>query len=150
MYFFIDLQYNDNDRIPPYFNDLVNYLLNYVETRGLLRVSGRCDYVQILLDDILFKNKKIKDIQLKFSPHDIVGVLKGILRKLTEPIIPVSCFLSLINGIMSNNGSKEKNIITCHTILHELPIPSHYLLELLGKLWYNIHINSSVNGMDGI
>lgn len=99
---------------------------------------------------LLFERKKLKDIELKYNSYDICGVMKGVLNKLSEPLIPYQYFNEIISiKADSRNEMKsvEEIINLWNRILDNLGKSKIELLKLLFNFLNNVNKESVINHM---
>lgn len=146
----IDRYYNKHHYLPEYFNDIFDYLNRDVKIVGLLRIPGQCNTVSKIIRMLLFEKKKLKDIEFKYNSYDICGVMKGVLNKLSEPLIPYQYFNEIISikADSRNEMKSVEDIINLwNRILDNLNNSKIELLKLLFNFFNNVNKESVINHM---
>lgn len=113
---------------------LIVHCINEIETRGLTevglyRVSGSDRDVKALKEKFL-KNNGIPNLQ-ELDIHILCGCIKDFLRSLSEPLIPLSLWVTFSNAsqmIPSDDSDNNREVIAA---IEKLPQPNRDTLAYL-------------------
>lgn len=146
----LDRYYNQHKDLPEYIKDIFEYLNKDVKAVGLLRIPGQCTTINTIIKKLLFEKKRLKDINIKYNSYDITGVMKKILNKLSEPLIPCGYFYEIINIKVDdrNDINTVNEIINLwNRILDNLCKSKIELMKLLFNFLDQVNKSSEVNHM---
>jgi len=133
------------DRLHYFFVSLLRFLLTEeaLLTVGLFRIPGSADEIRYYMN--LFNEGK--EVILKCSSHDAVGLLKEFLRKLPEPLIP-GLFNAQIPLLIEQYKTNNAQLLSeLKFIVQSLPPGNFAVFRVLVLLMVEVTKQSAVNKM---
>eukprot|EP00005_Dracoamoeba_jomungandri_P010167 CAMPEP_0174269994 /NCGR_PEP_ID=MMETSP0439-20130205/42902_1 /TAXON_ID=0 /ORGANISM="Stereomyxa ramosa, Strain Chinc5" /LENGTH=347 /DNA_ID=CAMNT_0015359047 /DNA_START=297 /DNA_END=1337 /DNA_ORIENTATION=+ len=124
----------------------IEYVLKYLDTEGLFRVSAEAGKIQELKIDLSARWLQGQPSSFDFSdaPHLITGLMKLFLRELSEPLWTYEVGAKLLDCLGEQIELAEK----IKEIIKEMPIDNVRTLYAVLSLMHQIALNSDFNKMD--
>ncbi|XP_013776716.2 rho GTPase-activating protein 15-like isoform X2 [Limulus polyphemus] len=113
-------------------------------TDGIYRISGNLAQIQKLRLHVDQDDYSI--LQTTEDIHILTGALKLFFREMKEPLIPVSTFSRLLEGL--GKQTKEKKLATVTEVVQSLPKPNYETLKFLLDHLLRVEKHQQKNLMD--
>jgi len=127
------------DGIPFVIKKTLDFLNQYVETEGVLRISGSSATI-VEIKDTFEKGQEVDFSKLETPVHVAAGVLKLYLRELPEPLLIFPLYDKFIQSV-------DNPEIKLSELLKKLPAINQLVLKHLMQFLNKVNQNSDTNKM---